>query len=127
MSAIVQAISDLWTNIIKFFNSITSVLNYIYSMLKALWYWLTSLLTWTWELIVQIFDWGVFSTVWTYFNYLASYIGYPAVIFISTLLLFIIFRIWVAFVFKILRMNIDYRTLVDKNERVEKRAKAQHK
>lgn len=115
MSAIVQAISDLWTNIIKFFNSIISVINYIYSMLKALWYWLTSLLTWTWQLIVQIFDWWVFNTVWTYFNYLASYIGYPAVIFISTLLFFIIFRIWVAFVFKIFRMNIDYHSLTSKN------------
>lgn len=56
-----------------------------------------------------------------------SYLWLRGSTFLATMLFIAMVRIGFAFVMKIFRMNIDYRTTLDKNERVEKRAKAQHK
>jgi len=41
-------------------------------------------------------------------NNIVPYLGAWGTTFLATVLFIIIFRIWVAFVFKLLRMNIDY-------------------
>ena len=41
-------------------------------------------------------------------NNIVPYLGGWGTTFLATVLFIIIFRIWVAFVFKLLRMNIDY-------------------
>lgn len=90
-------------------SSIVSAFSYIIGIFKTLWFWLTSLLSWLWDLINQVFTWGVFDTLWIAFNQLQYYIWTPATIFITTLFAICIFRIWLAFVFKIFRLNIDYK------------------
>lgn len=119
---IIDAVLNLWStisnwfgilikNITWFFNNVTTVLWYILSILKALWFWLVSLLSWIWDLIVKVFDWGVFSNVWSTFWTLTDFIWVPAVVFISTLFLIIIFRIWLSFVFSIFKMDLKYKTM----------------
>lgn len=108
--------SSLITIFSNFFNSVSQVLWYILSIFRALWYALTSILSWLRSLIVEIFNSWVFVNVARAFNNLADYIGGPAVVFISSLLIIIIFRIWVAFVFKLFRLNIDYHSLNSKNK-----------
>lgn len=103
-SVLIQKLSD-------FFGAILNVVSYIFAILKAIWFWLVSLLSWVWDLIVEVFNWDVFVRVNSAFNQLWEYIWGPAVVFLSTLLFLIIFRIWVAFVFKILNRNIEYHTL----------------
>lgn len=122
---IIDAVLNLWSiisnwfwilikSITTFFNNITSVLSYILSIFKSLWFWLTSLLSWVWDLIVNVFEWGVFSNVWSAFSYLTDYIWVPAVVFISTLFLIAIFRIWLSFVFSIFKMDLKYKTMQKK-------------
>lgn len=93
----------------SFFNVITSVLSYVWSILKTLWFWLTSLLTWLWDLINQILSWSIFDYVWSGFVELSKFIWTPAVVFIASLFLIILLRVWMAFVFKILRLNVNYK------------------
>ena len=102
---------NTFTNI---FSPIIQALWYVLSILKALWYGLTSILTWLWNLIVEVFNSGVFVNVNSAFIKLWDYIWGPAVVFIATMLFLIIFRIWLAFVFKIFRLNIDYHSLQSK-------------
>lgn len=112
--------SYFWTfvqRITNFFNTIIDAVSYVISILKAIWFWLVSLLSWIWDLIVEVFQWDVFVRVNSAFTQLWDYIWWPAVVFLSSLLLLIIFRIWVSFVFKILRLNIDYHSLQSNTKR----------
>lgn len=108
MSALVEWFNVFVSKFISFCNSVVSVLSYIWSLLKTLWFWLTSLLSWVWDLVVQLFNWTIFNYVGSAFSSISYYIWTPAVIFMSSLFLVIILRIAIAFVFKILRLNIDY-------------------
>lgn len=101
--------SMIYKALMSFFNPIISFLKSVVSIVDTLWYWITSLLSWIWKLIVQVFEWWVFNIVWEVFSYISNYIWVPAVIFISTLLLIAVVRIWIAFVFKMMRLNIDYK------------------
>lgn len=126
--SVVEAIQNFTTNfwnyfwtllqrVSSFFNAIIDAISYVISIFKAIWFWLVSLLSWIWDLIVEVFNWGVFVNVNTAFIQLWDYIWWPAVVFLASLLLIIIFRIWVAFVFKILRLNIDYHSLQSSTKR----------
>jgi len=103
--------SSLLTSITNFFSPIIQALWYILSILKALWYGLTSLLSWLWNLIVEVFNSGVFVNVSNAFTFVSGYIWGPATVFIATMLFIVIFRIWIGFLFKIFRLNINYNSL----------------
>lgn len=121
VEAILKVVDSIWNwfwllinRITIFFNSVLEILSYIWQILSALWYWLTSLLSWIWDLVLEVLRWWVFLNVASAFSTLASYIWWPAVVFLSTLMFIIIFRIFLAFVFKILRLNIDYHNTQSK-------------
>ena len=116
---VVESIVSLWITISNWFWSLIRtivdifswIINFIHNLLdiiSTIFFWLWSLLSWLWDLIIKVFDWSVFLNVSRVFWILTSYIWTPAVIFMSTLLLIIILRIFIAFIFKILRLNIDY-------------------
>ena len=93
-----------------FFNSLSSIISSIISVVQALWYWLTTLLSAVRELIVQLFEWYPFINTASAFGIISNYIGWTATVFFATILFVIIIRIWVSFVFRILKLNIDYHS-----------------
>lgn len=124
---IVDAIVNLWITISNWFANlirsiwdlfswIISVVNYVIDIISALFFGFGSLLSWIWDLIIEVFDWGVFVNVWRVFGILSEYIWWPATVFMATLLLIIVFRIFIAFIFKILRLNIDYHNTQSKTK-----------
>ena len=106
---LIRSIWDLFSWIVSFFN-------YALDIISALFFGFGSLLSWIWDLIAKVFDWGVFVNVWRCFDILSDYIWWPATVFIATLLLVIVFRIFIAFIFKILRLNIDYHNTQSKTK-----------
>jgi len=104
----VDTVSVFFRKVLWFFDDIVSVLSYIWSILKAVWFWMLSLLSWVWDLLKDVFSWSVFYNVWDAFSTLSNYIWWTATVFLSTLILVIIFRIIIAFVFKFFRLNVDY-------------------
>lgn len=100
--------SFFFSTIPETLSPIIKVFNYIWDILKALWFWLTSLLSWVWDLAVEVLDGWVFLNVVRAFETISWYIWWPATIFLGTMLFVIVFRIFVAFVFKLFRLNIDY-------------------
>lgn len=115
-SSIANWFSLLITRIWNFFSAIINFIWNVIWIFKALWYGLTSLLSGLWDLIVEIFNWDVFVNVNKAFISLSNYIWWAWTVFIATMLFLIIFRIWVAFVFKLLRLNIDYHSLQEKTK-----------
>lgn len=113
---IVNSISNLTLKITNFFEPIINVVWYIISIVKTLFFWLTSLLSSSFELFKEVFEWEAITTVARYFGVIWEYIGGPATVFLASLMLLIILRIWIAFVFKLFRLNIDYNSF-DKNSR----------
>lgn len=104
----------LINRIVSIWNGFVNVFSYIITLFKTLFYWLTSLLSSLWNLISQVFQWEVLSTVSDTFIKLSEYIWTPATIFMASLLFIIFVRIVIAFVFKILRLNIDYYSLTSR-------------
>lgn len=104
-----DSINNLTLRISNFFDPIINVVWYIISIVKTLWFWLTSLLTSSFELFKQIFEWEAITTTAKYFGVIWEYIWGPATVFLASLFVLIILRIWIAFVFKIFRMNLDYK------------------
>lgn len=108
--SIVNAISNFTLKISGFFEPIINVVWYIISIFKTIWFWLTSLLTEIADLIDDVFvEWDFFHNIWQTFGTLWQYIWFPWVLLLSTLLLITMLRILIAFVFKIFRLNIDYK------------------
>lgn len=103
---ILQSISDFF---IAFYDAVIDLCSYILSILWFIRYWWKTLLVWIFKLIVSVLDWWVFVNVARALHDLSEYIGGPAVIFIASLLFIAVIRILVAFVFKLLRLNIDYK------------------
>lgn len=118
-SSIWNFFSMLITNIVKFFNIIVNFIWYLFDIVKAVFYWLWSLLTSVYDLLLQFLNNWVMNNVWNAFAMLWDYLWGPAVVFIASLFLVILFRIFIAFVFKIFRLNIDYHTLSDKSNKAE--------
>lgn len=100
---LIQSINSIWQSIINVFS-------YIFSILKALWLWLTSLLSPIWELISDVLWNGAISSLAQSIDRISGYIWWPATIFIMTLFVLVLTRIVIAFVFKIFRLNLDYKT-----------------
>lgn len=122
LQQLVNNITDIWNNVISFLWQLLGIV-------KTIFYWLTSLLGAVWDLFYSlVLEVDPFYQVNRAFVYLSNYIWWPATVFISTLLVVAILRIWIAFVFKILRLNIDYNTLqkktTDANVEANKRKSA---
>ena len=72
-------------------------------------YWLKTITLAVIDLVKQVFEWTVFSYMSNWFVTLSKFIGWPATIFVATLLFIVFVRIWIAFIFKICRLNLDYK------------------
>lgn len=114
MSALVDWFNVFVNKFVAFCNIIISVLSYIWSIIKTLWYWLTSLLTGAWELITDFFSWYIFDYLGYWFTFLTNYIWVWPVVFMSSLLLLILLKIWISYVFKIFRLNLDHKVFSKK-------------
>lgn len=107
------------TDLATFFDNIAtmfrSVFSFILSIFGFLYYAWKTLIIWVWRLFKWVINSWVFVNVSQAFLDLSEYLWIGAY-FIYALLFVIIIRILIAFVFKILRLNIDYNAL-DKNTR----------
>lgn len=122
-----EAIVSLWITISNWFwvlirkiweifSGLLEILSFLGSLIETLVYWIGSLLSWVVRLVNQIFTNGVFSSVWQAFWQIADYIWGPATVIMASLFLLAIVRIGIAFVFKLLRLNIDYHALNSKSK-----------
>ena len=118
MEFIVNWISLLVNNLVRFFTmcrtffqSIIDFLWNVWSIFSTLWFWVKTLLSWIWSLIIYIFDWSIFTYLYNWFVDLSWYIWYGGAYFVSSLLFVIMVRIVIWFVFKMFRLNIDYKTM----------------
>lgn len=102
---------QFWSNVSSVLWSIWDFFAQVGAILKAIRYWCTTLFSGIMDLCREIFEWNVFVNVWNAFSDLADYIGWPAVVFIASLFVVVIVRIWIWFAFKIMRLNVDYNTL----------------
>lgn len=123
MEFIVNWLSLITTNIVKFFamcrtffQSILDVLWTIRSIIETLWFWLKTLTIASWDLIVWVFDWSLFEYLFNWFNSLTGFIGLWWTLFVVSLLSVVIIRIVIWFVFKMFRLNVDYKTMKTKRK-----------
>lgn len=116
LSSIWSIFNRLWNIILNFFNSILEVISTIVSISSTLWYWVRTLFSSVIDLTRQLFQGELFYNVWLIFKDLSTFIWTPATIFLATLFLVVIVRIWISFVFKLLRLNANYNSLQKKNK-----------
>lgn len=127
MEAILNGIKSIFSNLLWFFenfiylmqqigNAFLDIWSFIISILWFIYYAWKTLIIWVAKLFYNILDWSVFYNVNRAFVYISQYIWAPATIFMASLLMIIIIRILIAFVFKIMRLNIDYNSF-DKQTR----------
>lgn len=99
-----------WVNMFRaFFNAVIDFFSSVWSIINTLWYGAKTLFASVLDLVNQILTWELFDHLPGRFHDLSQFIGGPATIFLATLFFVILVRIWIAFVFKILRLNIDYK------------------
>lgn len=113
-SLLITNLSRFFTLCKTFFQSIIDFLWNIWSILSTLWFWIKTLLNWIWSLIEYIFNWTLFDYLFNWFNDLSLYIGFGGVTFLSSIFFVILVRICIAFVFKMFRLNIDYKKMKTK-------------
>ena len=129
MQYLTNVLSLISTNITKFFSmcrtffqSIIDFFNNIWNILEWLRFWLKTLLSGLRTFIQQVFEWQLFSYLYSWFNDLVGRAWYAGA-FIAWFLFLVFVRIAIAFVFKLFRLNVDYRTPVkiyDQKDRIIK-------
>ena len=117
LDSIVNIWLSLYDFIYDFWMTCINILSYIASILWFIWYGWKTLLIWLFKILWNIFDWWVFVNVNRAFIFISDYIWWPVTIIFVSLLFIIIIRIIIAFVFKLLRLNIDYHSLNSKSKR----------
>lgn len=115
MWSLINVITGIWNFFADLSNWILDFLGFLVSIVWFIWYGWKTLILWVYRLFVYILNSEVFLTVSQMFLNLSDYVGLWAY-FIYALLFVIIVRIIIAFVFKLMRLNIDYNAL-DKNTR----------
>lgn len=105
--------TSVWQVILNLFNSLLNIWDYVYTFIKTLYFWLISLLTSVISLVEELFEWTIFWELLDWFNSLWFFIWVWSNLFVSSLLFVIIVRIWIAFVFKTIRLNLDYKRSKD--------------
>lgn len=127
MEAILNWIKSVMSSIMWFFENFVYLMQQIWNAFLDIWSFIVSifwfiyyawktLIIWVAKLIWSVLDWWVFVNVNRAFDVVSDFIGGPATIFLASLLLIVIIRILIAFVFKMMRLNIDYNSF-DKNTR----------
>lgn len=116
VSILTATLADLWNWIIRSLKSLVTFFDTTWSIIKTLWFWIKTLLSWTWSLIQDLFNWSLFDYLANWFNDLQLYIGFPWVIFMFSILFVIMIRIIIAFVFRMFRLNVDYKTMKTKRK-----------
>lgn len=116
LSMIVVNFTNFFTMCKQFFQSIINFFNSTWSILSTLWFWLKTLLNWSMKLINEIFSWSLFDYLYEWFNQLQLYVGFAWATFIASLLFVCMVRIAIWFVFKMFRLNIDYKTMKTKRK-----------
>lgn len=95
--------------VINFFSSILNFFTSLWSILSTLWYGAKTMFSKVIELVNDLFSWSLLGYVSSTFNDLVFYLWIKRTLFFSTLFVVILVRIWIAFVFKVLRLNMDYK------------------
>lgn len=103
-------INSIW----NWFQFIVDLITALFWIIKALFLWLYTLLNSLWSIIENVITSTVFYNIHNALWYISNFIWWPATVILSSLLVISMIRIWIAFVFKILRLNIDYNTLQQK-------------
>ena len=102
----------------QLWNILESIASFILSVCWFFWYAWKSLVIWIYKLLYYVFDWSVFVNVNRVLVQISDYIWWPATVFLSCMLILVIIRIIVAFVFKIFRRNLDYHSMQKANKRI---------
>lgn len=113
---IVNVFTRFFTMCKTFFQSLIDFFNMTWSIIKTLFFWAKTLLIWVWNLIIEIFDWSLFQYLANWFDDLSYYVWFTGATFISSILFVIIVRIIIWFVFKMFRLNVDYKTMKTKRK-----------
>lgn len=111
MEKLIAIFNGVYDFLIDFWETCVNVLSYIVSWLWFIRYGWKTLIIWTFKLVAQVVSWSVFLNVNNAFIYISHYIWLVPTVFLSAWMLLAIIRILVAFIFKILRKNLDYNTL----------------
>jgi len=113
-----EAIKQIWFTLIDFFGWVYDFLvllsSYIVSIAWFLFYSWKSLIVWVFKVFYNLIDWDVLVNVIASFYKLADYIGGPWALLLFCLFFIVIVRILIAFIFKILRLNLDYHVRTTK-------------
>lgn len=109
-------VSDFCNWVIRSLKALVSFFDTTWSVIKTLWYWIKTLLSWTWSLIEWIFNWSLFEYLATWFNDLQLYVGFAGATFIASILFVIMVRICIWFVFRMFKLNVDYKTMKTKRK-----------
>lgn len=120
--SLTEVIASIWTDLswkfsvlisrlTDFFQPVLDVLGFFWGVIKWIWYWLWSLLWSLFDLIAYVFDSSVFVNVNSAFINISNFIWWPATIFLVSVMLLWILRMFIWFVFSILKWNIQYSTL----------------
>lgn len=116
-----EIVSSIWSFarlIWDFISSIWSIISFFVSLIKVIRYSFTTLITAVWNLIVQVFDWWAFNSLFESIDIISNYIGGPATVFLCTLFFVVLVRIAIAFVLKILKLNIEYHSSWSKTDKL---------
>ena len=110
-SPLLDFFSSFYDLLVNFYDWLMSVLGSIAWILASIWYWFTTLTSWILNIqFVEIFNNGALVKANQTLIDLWWLIWGPAVVFLCSIILLVIARVVVAFVFKILRLNLDYQT-----------------
>lgn len=106
--------SSFFSLISNFFTSVWTVIWYVRSVFQSMWYWLTTLLSWVWDSLKNVIWSWLFWYLYNWFMDLSWIVWYWPALFIASLLFVAMVRICIWLVFKMFRLNVDYKTMVSK-------------
>lgn len=107
-----NGLSQILSVLVQIKDLFLSVCNFIFDIIQTLRFWFHSLTTWITEIFADIFwVWDLWGLIYYGWDSVWELIWWPATVIIASLLLIVMVRIIIAFVFKMLRLNIDYNTL----------------
>lgn len=108
VSWIMDTISSLWKTISNFFDSLWTIISYLWSIIEVIRYWFASLVSGAFNLVIEVLNWEAILNTARAFWKIAEYIWWPATVFLASLLIIIMLRIAIWFVWRILKMNDSY-------------------
>ena len=111
-----------WSNALvevlrSFVDVVKDIWSFVLSILQSIRYWLSTLTSSLWQIIDETIGNGALVSTVRTLDSLWDYIWWPAVVFLFSIILLVIGRIIIAFVFKVLRLNLDYHSMSSKTKR----------